>query len=151
LDDAQRQIVFASSPNANLGGDGDAMPELPEKPDLDQLRRQARELLRGATNGEPSALRRLRAVSEQMTLSVAQLAVAREYGYSGWSQLRAEVERRRSSVPEARPSNQFGGRLGPLDAPDERWSLGGANAIEITVGVLSPSALVVERDQATLT
>jgi hypothetical protein len=86
-----------------------------------------------------------------MTLSVAQLAVAREYGYSGWSQLRAEVERRRSSAPEARPSNQFGGRLGPLDAPDERWSLGGANAIEITVGVLSPSALVVERDQAILT
>jgi hypothetical protein len=31
------------------------MSELPDRPDLDQLRRQARELLRAATDGEPRA------------------------------------------------------------------------------------------------
>jgi uncharacterized protein len=57
------------------------LPELPYRPDLDQLRRQARELLRAAANGEPNAVTRLQAVSDQMMLSAAQLAVAREYGY----------------------------------------------------------------------
>jgi hypothetical protein len=37
------------------------MPELPDRPDLDQLRRQARELLRAAADGRPPALARLRA------------------------------------------------------------------------------------------
>jgi hypothetical protein len=75
------------------------MPELPERPDLDQLRRQARELLRAADNGEPSAVPRLRAVSDRVTLSAAQLAVAREYGYRSWAALKAEVERRPAGQP----------------------------------------------------
>lgn len=49
------------------------MPELPDRPDLDQLRRQARELLRAAASGEPDAAARLGAVSERVTLSAAQL------------------------------------------------------------------------------
>ncbi len=72
------------------------MPELPGRPDPDQLRRQARELLRAADGGEPAALSRLRAVSGQLTLSAAQLAVAREHGFLSWPALRAEVQRRRS-------------------------------------------------------
>jgi Protein of unknown function (DUF3887) len=71
------------------------MPELPDRPNLDQLRRQARELLRAAANGEPDAAARLRAVSERVTLSAAQLALAREYGYRNWPALIAEAERRR--------------------------------------------------------
>jgi hypothetical protein len=86
-----------------------------------------------------------------MTLSAAQLAVAREYGYSSWLQLKTEVERVRSTKPEATQSNDIGGSVNPLDAPSERWSLGGASAIEIAEGVFSPGALVVESDQATLT
>jgi Family of unknown function (DUF5990)/Domain of unknown function (DUF5655) len=54
------------------------MPQLPDRPDLDQLRRQARELLRAAQDGDPAALRRLQAVSDKATLSTAQLALARE-------------------------------------------------------------------------
>jgi hypothetical protein len=65
------------------------MSELPGRPDLDQLRRQARELLRAAADGEPTALTRLRAVSERVTLSAAQLAVAREHGFASWPALRA--------------------------------------------------------------
>jgi hypothetical protein len=52
--------------------------ELPGFPNLDQLRHQARELLRAAKDANPSALTRIRAVSERVSLSAAQLAVARE-------------------------------------------------------------------------
>jgi hypothetical protein len=75
------------------------MPELPDRPDLDQLRHQARELLRAANNGEPSAVARVRAVSDQVTLSAAQLAVARGYGCRSWPALKAEVERRPAEQP----------------------------------------------------
>ena len=72
------------------------MPGLPDRPDLDQLRRQARELLRAAVSGDPAAVARIRVISERMTLSTAQQALAREYGCLNWAALRAEVERRRS-------------------------------------------------------
>jgi hypothetical protein len=106
------------------------MPGLPDRPDLDQLRRQARELLRAASGGEPTAVARIRAVSERMTLAAAQLALAREYGCRNWAALRAEVERRRS----------------PLD----RWSFGGAAAIEVPSGMLLPEGLVASADMAVL-
>jgi hypothetical protein len=70
------------------------MPQLPDRPDLDQLRRQARELHRAAQGGDPAALRRVRPVSDKVTLSTAQLALAREYGFSSWRRLRDEVEHR---------------------------------------------------------
>jgi hypothetical protein len=88
------------------------MPELPDRPNLDQLRRQARELLRAAATGEPSAAARLRAVSERVTLSAAQLAVAREYGYRSWSALKAEAERRRQLSETAGSAS-----LPPADEP----------------------------------
>jgi hypothetical protein len=106
------------------------MPGLPDRPDLDQLRRQARELLRAAAGRDPAAVARIDAVSERMTLSAAQLAIAREYGCRTWAALRAEVERRRS----------------PLD----RWSFGGAAAIETPSGLLLPDALIVGADHAVL-
>ena len=70
------------------------MPDLPARPDLRQLRNQAKDLLRGAKNGDGEALNRIRAVSERITLSSAQLALAREYGFSSWPRLKLEVERR---------------------------------------------------------
>ena len=77
------------------------MSELPQRPDLDQLRRQARELQRGAAAGHPRAVTRLRAVSGSTTLSAAQLAIAREYGFPSWPSLKDEVERRRRTcAPE---------------------------------------------------
>jgi len=76
--------------------------ELPGRPNIDQLRRQARELLRAAADGEPGALARVRAFSERVSLSAAQLAVAREYGFASWPALHAEVERRLPSCPVAR-------------------------------------------------
>ena len=116
------------------------MSELPDRPDLDQLRRQARELLRAATDGQPEAVSRISAVSERVTLASAQLAIAREYGYRSWPTLKASVERIRSALPgnEAR------------SALAERWSLGGASPITTAAGALVPEAVVVGPDDAVL-
>jgi hypothetical protein len=67
--------------------------ELPVRPDLDQLRRQAKELLRGLKSGDPSAAALLqqhhpeRLRPSQATLADAQLALARSYGVSSWPRL----------------------------------------------------------------
>jgi len=70
------------------------MPDLPARPDLDQLRHQAKDLLQAAHRGEAAALARIRAVSDRLILADAQLALAREYGFTSWARLKAEVERR---------------------------------------------------------
>ena len=82
------------------------MPKLPDRPDLAQLRRQARELHRAAAGGDADALRRVRQVSEKITLSTAQLAIAREYGFPSWPKLKDEVmgaERRRAPADRDEP------------------------------------------------
>ena len=79
------------------------MPQLPDRPNLDQLRRQARELHRAAARGDTPALGRLHAVSPRVTLSTAQLALAREYGFPSWNRLRSEVQHRRGHAPPSRP------------------------------------------------
>ena len=70
------------------------MPDLPARPDLDQLRHQAKDLLHAAQRGDAGAITRIHAVSDQLMLSVAQLAIAREYGFASWARLKLEVERR---------------------------------------------------------
>jgi ankyrin repeat protein len=76
------------------------MPSLPANPNLDQLRRQAKELLRGARAGEREALERIGAVSEKVTLTAAQLAIAREYGLASWPALKSEVQQRNQDLEE---------------------------------------------------
>jgi hypothetical protein len=70
------------------------MLDLPARPDLNQLRHQAKDLLHAARRGEPDAVTRIGAVAEQILLSTAQLALAREYGFASWAKLKLEVERR---------------------------------------------------------
>jgi hypothetical protein len=74
------------------------MPQLPARPDLDQLRRQARELHQAARDGDAPSLRRLGQDPGAVTLSAAQLALARDYGFASWPRLKAEVERRRAAL-----------------------------------------------------
>jgi hypothetical protein len=126
------------------------MPELPFPPDLDQLRRQARELLRAAAQGEPDALARLHAVSDRVVLSAAQLAVAREYGFRGWPALKAAVERDRSIDLGTKPPAPAEVSPDLLEPPEERWSFGEAAAIETAEGVLLPELLVVGPGHAVL-
>lgn len=73
---------------------------LPEHPNLGQARRQAKELLHAAQDGDAGALARLAAVSAPLTLAGAQLALARELGQSGWPSLVREIEARNASIPE---------------------------------------------------
>src|SRR5579862_7812364 len=70
------------------------MPYLPARPDLDQLRHQAKDLLHAAQRGDSEAIARISAVSDRVILSSAQLAIAREYGFASWAKLKLEVERR---------------------------------------------------------
>jgi ankyrin repeat protein len=76
------------------------MSTLPAKANLDQLRRQAKELVRAARSGDKTALQRISSVSGEVTLGAAQLAIAREYGMASWAALRAEVQSRSRSFEE---------------------------------------------------
>jgi hypothetical protein len=84
------------------------MSQLPDRPDTDQLRRQARELHRAAAGGDARALGRLRQVSGKVTLSAAQLAIARDYGFPSWPRLKAEAERRRAEAAPPDPGAPAG-------------------------------------------
>ena len=70
------------------------MPDLPPRPDVEQLRHQAKDLLKAAKRGDAEPLEQIRSVSDRITLASAQLAVARGYGFASWTKLKREVERR---------------------------------------------------------
>jgi hypothetical protein len=80
--------------------------QLPSRPNLEQLKIQARELLKAHKSRDPEAIRRihethprlLKASAAQvgeaiLRLSDAQLVIAREYGFESWPKLKAHVER----------------------------------------------------------
>lgn len=71
------------------------MPDLPTRPDLGQLRNQAKDLVHAATAGDGDAASRIHRFSDRLTLTSAQLTLAREYGFPSWPKLKTEVERRR--------------------------------------------------------
>src|SRR3954470_13663741 len=65
---------------------------LPVRPNLDQLHRQARELLRAIHAGDPAAIAELKQHSESIDppaarLADAQLVLARSYRTSSWPRL----------------------------------------------------------------
>ncbi len=71
--------------------------QLPEKPALDQLKRQARELLDAFVAGEPDATAEVKrfyrdAGRTQFALHHAQLVLARSYGFESWPKLKAFVD-----------------------------------------------------------
>ena len=80
--------------------------ELPERPDLEQLKRQAKDLLQAARNRDAAALARFRILPAfaripdadlaraPLALHDAQSVVAREHGLDSWNALRERVEER---------------------------------------------------------
>ena len=74
-----------------------ATASLPQDPDLDQLRAQARELQRAVRNGAPAALTRVMKWHprppgpEGFPLTAAQLVLAREHGFASWARVRRYV------------------------------------------------------------
>src|SRR5437762_3360377 len=75
-----------------------AARDLPARPSLDSLRKQAKRLARDVAAGNAEALARVHAQLPRAKLPLsnrdAQLVVAREYGFLGWSALSAEVHKR---------------------------------------------------------
>jgi len=70
---------------------------LTDRPDLDQLRRQARELLDRYRAGDPSAITEVAAhyrdaSRSSFALHDAQLVIARAYGFESWPKLKAFVD-----------------------------------------------------------
>ena len=85
------------------------LQQLPERANLEQLKKQAKSLLHGARSQDPSALERFRAVltrapshpEQAVALHDAQLVIAREYGFKSWNDLREHVEERSLSFSAA--------------------------------------------------
>src|SRR5215472_4912100 len=70
---------------------------LPERPDLDQLRRQAKELRDAASRGDAAAVERYgrhhpAALQGVASLASAQLVIARELGFASWPRLKAAID-----------------------------------------------------------
>lgn len=76
---------------------------LPDRPNAAQLRRLAKELRAAARAGDPSAVQRMRqhvdADPAAITLSAAQLVIAREHGFASWPRLMEHVKARRPGLP----------------------------------------------------
>src|SRR6476661_9982883 len=119
---------------------------LPNNPNLENFRRQARKLQSAARSGEPDALDLLAQYhpapvdASVLQLSAAQLVVARAYGFSSWPKLRHYLDdaaglRRdpTGDVPAGDAADQFC-RLACLvygneDGP-ERWTRARALLVE---------------------
>jgi ankyrin repeat protein len=70
---------------------------LPERPDLGQLRRRAKELREAARHGDAGALERFAghhpsAPQGAASLAAAQLVIARELGFASWPSLKAAID-----------------------------------------------------------
>jgi ankyrin repeat protein len=70
--------------------------DLPARPSLEHLKKQARQLLRGLLQADPSAADRFQMVqvthaTPAAKLAQAQLVIAREYGFESWANLKAQV------------------------------------------------------------
>jgi ankyrin repeat protein len=72
--------------------------DLPARPSLDSLRKQAKKLGRDAAAGNGDAIARVHAQLPRAAFPLsnrnAQLVIAREYGFAGWPDLTAEVQKR---------------------------------------------------------
>jgi ankyrin repeat protein len=87
--------------------------QLPDRPNLEQLKKQAKSLLHAAQAGEPDALRRFASLPawsgkspEEIgalhpALHDAQSVIAREHGFMSWTALREEVDARTLSFAAA--------------------------------------------------
>jgi ankyrin repeat protein len=70
---------------------------LPKKPSLEQLRKQAKDLLRAYRSGDPDAIAQIHSFERNTSpagfaLSDAQRVIARGYGFASWPKLKAFVD-----------------------------------------------------------
>ena len=92
---------------------------LPPKPSLEHLKYQAKDLLTGYAAHDAAVAQRIREFhplwanaadseifSAHLTLSDAQLAIAREYGFASWARLKRRIERPKPSDQVKRPHHE---------------------------------------------
>src|SRR5207248_5788337 len=102
---------------------GALMParSLPPRPNLAQLKLQAKELLREYRDGKFSAAARIEAHHSKhkarLLLADAQLVLAREYGYENWAQVKERIERGRK-IAAIKPHPHFDEGLAALRSGD---------------------------------
>jgi hypothetical protein len=76
---------------------------LPERPDLGQLKKQAKDLLNDIRAGRPEAVARVpQNELAGFALADAQRILAREYGFPSWTKLKLHVETRETALAGAR-------------------------------------------------
>ena len=107
---------------------------LPEHPDIDQLRRQAKELLDAFHSGDAAASAEVHAhyrdaASRTLALHDAQLVLARAYGFDSWPKLKAHVDGMTATrFIEAARANDLDRAAAMLkvrpDLIDMQWSYG---------------------------
>ena len=109
------------SPGGNAGTPAPRL--LPDHPSLEQLRNQAKDLLRDARAGDASALARIRATGRRASgaripLADAQFAIAREYGFPSWPKLLRHLEGEPGGGFVLRPL------IRPIElSPGRQWTL----------------------------
>jgi ankyrin repeat protein len=89
---------------------------LPDDPNLEHLKKQAKALLKQVRAQDPQALALAREFHQVSTLADAQLVIARSYGFPSWPRLTRHLDlvSRYSRSPHRQPIG------GPLDTPARR-------------------------------
>ena len=111
------------------------MKTLPENPSLDHLRKQAKDLLPGLRDSNPSA-----------SLAEAQSSLAEQYGFRSWTDLKAEVDRQRGQAEVADPALareiasrfRLGDVTGPLRSVSRPDEIGRLWVVQTTRGDWAP-------------
>lgn len=104
------------------------MKTLPARPNLEQLRKQAKALLKGHRSADPATLSRIRTshphwqnMSDSeiaragFTLADAQRTIANEYGFASWAALKAHVSQHKADPPAAELVESLRGAAGKGD------------------------------------
>jgi ankyrin repeat protein len=110
---------------------------LPARPDLEQQKKLAKELLRAYRAGDSEAAARMRAElpdKADLSLTDAQYVLAREYGFTSWRELREHIEQRIAS--QLPPVEQFKHAVRRGDAKTLRALL--AQHAEVRASVNAP-------------
>src|SRR5580658_1741845 len=92
--------------------------KLPLRPSLEQLKKQAKTILKGQRAAEPRAIERIRLSNPRwqrltdaeiaatpFTLADAQRAIANEFGFENWSRLKAHIVLEQDSSSTAETVN----------------------------------------------
>lgn len=92
---------------------------LPARPNLEQLKKQAKAVLKEFAANDPKAIARVAEQHprrpEKLTLGAAQLVIAREYGFATWAKLKVHIAADQSGATETAVVKAFRDAAGAGD------------------------------------